>query len=48
MDRDNRWDRVEKGYNALLLGEGEHAATAIDGVKQSYAKGEMMNSFFLL
>ena len=34
MDRDNRWDRVEKGYNALLLGEGEHAATAIDGVKQ--------------
>jgi len=40
MDRDNRWDRVEKGYNALLLGEGEHAPTAIDGVKQSYAKGE--------
>lgn len=40
MDRDNRWDRVEKGYNALLLGEGEHASTAIEGVKQSYAKGE--------
>ena len=46
MDRDNRWDRVEKGYNALLLGEGEHAATAIDGVKQSYAKGE--NDEFVL
>lgn len=40
MDRDNRWDRVEKGYNALLLGEGEHAPTAVEGVKQSYAKGE--------
>ncbi len=40
MDRDNRWDRVEKGYNALLLGEGEHALSAIEGVKQSYAKGE--------
>ncbi len=40
MDRDNRWDRVEKGYNALLLGEGEHAATALEGVKASYAKGE--------
>lgn len=40
MDRDNRWDRVEKGYNALLLGEGEHASSAIEGVKQSYAKGE--------
>ena len=40
MDRDNRWDRVEKGYNALLLGEGEHAASAIEGVKKSYDKGE--------
>lgn len=40
MDRDNRWDRVEKGYNALLLGEGEHADSAIEGVKTSYAKGE--------
>jgi 2,3-bisphosphoglycerate-independent phosphoglycerate mutase len=40
MDRDNRWERVEKGYNALLLGEGEHATTAIEGVKNSYAKDE--------
>jgi 2,3-bisphosphoglycerate-independent phosphoglycerate mutase len=40
MDRDNRWERVEKGYNALLLGEGEHASTAIEGVKISYAKDE--------
>ena len=40
MDRDNRWDRVEKGYNALLLGEGEHASTAVEGIKASYAKGE--------
>lgn len=40
MDRDNRWDRVEKGYNALLLGEGEHAQSAIEGIKASYDKGE--------
>lgn len=40
MDRDNRWDRVEKGYNALLLGEGEHASSAVEGVKKSYEKGE--------
>ncbi len=40
MDRDNRWDRVEKGYNALLLGEGEKADSAIEGVKKSYEKGE--------
>jgi len=46
MDRDNRWERVEKGYNALLFGEGEHAKTACEGVKQSYAKGE--NDEFVL
>ena len=40
MDRDNRWDRVEKGYNCLLLGEGEKASSAIEGVKKSYDKGE--------
>ena len=40
MDRDNRWDRVEKGYNCLLLGEGEKAESACAGVKVSYEKGE--------
>ncbi len=40
MDRDNRWDRVEKGYNCLLLGEGEKAESACAGVKASYDKGE--------
>lgn len=46
MDRDNRWDRVEKGYNALLLGEGEHAASACEGVKASYERGD--NDEFVL
>ena len=46
MDRDNRWDRVEKGYNALLLGEGEHATSACEGVKASYARGD--NDEFVL
>ncbi len=46
MDRDNRWERVEKGYNALLLGEGEHSATACDAVKESYARGD--NDEFVL
>ena len=40
MDRDNRWERVEKAYNCLILGEGEHATSSIEAVKQSYAKGE--------
>lgn len=46
MDRDNRWDRVEKAYNALLLGEGEHASSAEEAVEKSYAKGE--NDEFVL
>ena len=39
MDRDNRWDRVEKAYNAIALGEGEHAATAHEAMEKSYAAG---------
>ena len=39
MDRDNRWERVEKGYNCLLFGEGNKASSAIEGVKKSYAEG---------
>ena len=27
MDRDNRWDRVEKAYRALVCGEGEQAVS---------------------
>ena len=46
MDRDNRWERVEKGYNALLLGEGEHSKTACEAVKESYARGD--NDEFVL
>lgn len=40
MDRDNNWDRVEKAYRALTLGEGETADSACEAVKQSYDKGE--------
>ena len=39
MDRDNRWERVEKGYNCLLFGEGEKANSACEGVKKSYENG---------
>ena len=40
MDRDNHWDRIEKAYRAITLGEGETADSAMDAVTQSYAKGE--------
>ncbi len=36
MDRDNRWDRVEKAYRAMVLGEGETAANGPEAVQNSY------------
>ncbi len=39
MDRDKRWERTEKAYRALVLGEGVHAADAVSGVERSYAQG---------
>ncbi len=39
MDRDNRWERVEKAYNMLVLGEGNKADSAVEAVKESYEKG---------
>lgn len=46
MDRDNRWDRVEKAYNCLLLGEGNCSSSAEEAVNNSYAMGE--NDEFVL
>lgn len=39
MDRDKRWERTEKAYRALVLGEGEHAEDAVSGVEHSYKQG---------
>ena len=36
MDRDNRWDRVERAYNALTRGEGGTAVSAAAGIQASY------------
>ena len=37
MDRDKRWDRVEKGYNAIVCGEGVKDSDAVHAVEASYA-----------
>ncbi len=37
MDRDKRWDRVEKAYASIVYGEGEEADSAVQAVKNSYA-----------
>lgn len=36
MDRDNRWERVELAYNAMVLGNGETATSAIECMEKSY------------
>ncbi len=39
MDRDNIWERVEKGYNAIALGEGIEEEDAVQAVQHSYDNG---------
>ena len=46
MDRDNRWERTKKSYNAMVLGEGEKAENALAAVEQSYQRGN--NDEFVL
>ena len=36
MDRDNRWDRVEKAYRMLVLGEGRPAPNAVEAMQYYY------------
>ncbi len=40
MDRDKRWERVEKAYDAMVNGIGEKASTAIEALKAAYERGE--------
>jgi 2,3-bisphosphoglycerate-independent phosphoglycerate mutase len=40
MDRDRRWERVEKAYLAMVRGVGEAAATSQHAVEAAYEKGE--------
>ena len=39
MDRDNRWERVEEAYAAMVYGEGVYNENAEDAVKKSYDAG---------
>lgn len=40
MDRDNRWERVEKFWRAVVLGDGIKAESAVNAVDQAYERGE--------
>jgi 2,3-bisphosphoglycerate-independent phosphoglycerate mutase len=40
MDRDKRWDRVEKAYRAIVNGVGEHADDPLQAIEAAYAREE--------
>jgi len=40
MDRDNRWDRTEKAWKAMVEGEGIHAENARYAIETAYAHNE--------
>ena len=44
MDRDKRWERVQKCYDALVKGEGKKASSAVKAIEDSYQK-EVFDEF---
>ena len=40
MDRDNRWDRIQKAYDAIVCGEGRNATDPIAAIDEAYQRGE--------
>lgn len=41
MDRDNRWERVARGYNAVFAAAGKHYSSSDSAMASSYASGTM-------
>jgi 2,3-bisphosphoglycerate-independent phosphoglycerate mutase len=39
MDRDKRWERVERAFGAMVLGNGEKFQSAEEAVRKSYERG---------
>lgn len=46
MDRDQRWDRLRKAWDAIVEAQGEHAPDALTALRAAYARGE--NDEFVL
>jgi len=40
MDRDKRWERTKRGYDAIVHGEGLHAPSVAVALADAYARGE--------
>ncbi len=45
MDRDNRWEREEKAYNAIVCAEGVPVASAAEGLRAFYAEDPRGDEF---
>lgn len=45
MDRDHRWERIEKAYHAMALGEGTQATDPLAAIDASYASGVFDEEF---
>jgi 2,3-bisphosphoglycerate-independent phosphoglycerate mutase len=39
MDRDQRWERIQRAFDAICLGAGEQAEDPIEAVRRSYERG---------
>ncbi len=39
MDRDRRWDRTQRAFDAIVGGEGEQAGDPVEAVRRSYERG---------
>ncbi|HEX4594575.1 MAG TPA: 2,3-bisphosphoglycerate-independent phosphoglycerate mutase [Bryobacteraceae bacterium] len=39
MDRDQRWDRIERAFSAMVQGSGEKSSDSVDAAKKSYERG---------
>jgi 2,3-bisphosphoglycerate-independent phosphoglycerate mutase len=39
MDRDGRWERTQRAFDAIVHGKGDYAADPIEAVRRSYERG---------
>jgi 2,3-bisphosphoglycerate-independent phosphoglycerate mutase len=46
MDRDNRWDRIEKAYDAMVNAKGISSTSPLEAIQQSYCNG-IIDEFIL-
>jgi len=40
MDRDSRWERIQKAYDAIVCAEGRHAGDPVAAIEEAYQRGE--------